>query len=64
MGFFVTGIDGQLGHDVMNKQAKRGYEGIGLDIQLTHNGVNNNSAVPQCPIISLILQIEKDTFKF
>ena len=29
MKVFVTGVAGQLGHDVMNELAKRGYEGIG-----------------------------------
>ena len=28
MKVFVTGVAGQLGHDVMNELAKRGYEGI------------------------------------
>ena len=32
MKFFVTGVGGQLGHDVINELAKRGYEGIGSDI--------------------------------
>lgn len=32
MRVFVTGVKGQLGHDVMNELAKRGYEGIGVDI--------------------------------
>ena len=32
MKVFVTGVAGQLGHDVMNELAKRGYEGIGTDI--------------------------------
>ena len=29
----VTGVGGQLGHDVMNELAKRGYAGIGSDVQ-------------------------------
>ena len=29
MKFFVTGVNGQLGHDVMNELYKRGHEGIG-----------------------------------
>ena len=33
MKVFVTGVGGQLGHDVMNELAKRGYEGIGSDVQ-------------------------------
>ncbi len=32
MKFFVTGVGGQLGYDVMNELAKRGYEAIGSDI--------------------------------
>ena len=33
MKFFVTGVGGQLGHDVMNELLKRGYEGVGSDMQ-------------------------------
>lgn len=32
MKFLVTGVGGQLGHDVMNELAKRGYEAVGTDI--------------------------------
>lgn len=30
--FFVTGVGGQLGHDVMNELLKRGHEGVDSDI--------------------------------
>ena len=33
MKVFVTGAKGQLGHDVMNELAKRGLEGIGVDVE-------------------------------
>ena len=33
MKVFVTGVNGQLGHDVMIELAKRGYRGIGSDLQ-------------------------------
>lgn len=33
MKVFVTGVNGQLGHDVMIELAKRGYQGIGSDLQ-------------------------------
>lgn len=49
MKFFVTGVNGQLGHDVMNELAKRGYEGIGSDILTKYSGVDDNSAVTQMP---------------
>lgn len=32
MRVLVTGVKGQLGHDVMNELAKRGIEGIGVDV--------------------------------
>ena len=32
MKVLVTGVNGQLGHDVMNELAKRGYEGVGVDV--------------------------------
>jgi len=32
MKVLVTGVGGQLGHDVMDELAKRGYEGVGSDI--------------------------------
>lgn len=32
MKVFVTGVGGQLGHDVMNELARRGYIGIGSDL--------------------------------
>ena len=41
MKFFVTGVGGQLGHDVMNELLKRGYEGVGSDIQENYSGVSD-----------------------
>lgn len=32
MRVFVTGVGGQLGHDVMNELMKRGYDSVGSDI--------------------------------
>ena len=45
MKFFVTGVGGQLGHDVMNELLKRGHEGVGSDIQENYSGVADGSAV-------------------
>ena len=39
MKALVTGVAGQLGHDVMNELARRGYEGIGSDIKETYSGI-------------------------
>ena len=45
MKVFVTGVAGQLGHDVMNELAKRGYEGIGTDIAPEYSGAADGTAV-------------------
>lgn len=49
MKFFVTGVAGQLGHDVMNELAKRGYEGVGSDIAPQYSGVEDGSSVTAMP---------------
>lgn len=33
MRVLVTGVKGQLGYDVMNELKKRGYEGVGVDVE-------------------------------
>ncbi len=53
MKIFVTGVNGQLGHDVMNELHKRGHEGIGSDLASAYKGVTDGSAVTQLPYISL-----------
>lgn len=53
MKVFVTGVNGQLGHDVMNELDKRGYEGVGSDITPQYNGVADDSAVTKMPYIGL-----------
>ena len=45
MKVFVTGVGGQLGHDVMNELHKRGYEGVGSDIAPQYSGIADGSAV-------------------
>ena len=53
MKFFVTGVGGQLGHDVMNELLKRGHEGVGSDIQEAYSGVTDGSAVTKAPYVAL-----------
>ena len=53
MKFFVTGVNGQLGHDVMNELAKRGHEGVGSDIADKYAGVADGSAVTAMPYVGL-----------
>mgnify|MGYP004529085555 FL=1 len=53
MKFFVTGVNGQLGHDVMNELSSRGYEGIGSDIAPKYSEIQDDSPVTKMPYISL-----------
>lgn len=53
MKVFVTGVSGQLGHDVMNELSKRGYEGIGSDIAETYSGVQDGTSVCTMPYVQL-----------
>lgn len=53
MKFFVTGVNGQLGHDVMNELHKRGHEGVGSDIAPAYAGVADGSAVTTMPYVGL-----------
>ena len=53
MKVFVTGVGGQLGHDVMNELAKRGYEGVGSDIAPEYSGAQDGSAVTTMPYVQM-----------
>lgn len=53
MKVFVTGVNGQLGHDVMNELAKRGYEGVGSDLKPEYAGVADGSSVTKASYVSL-----------
>ncbi len=63
MKIFVTGVNGQLGHDVMNELAKRGYEGVGSDLKPEYSGVMDGSPVTTLPYVSMDItdraQVEK-----
>jgi len=53
MKILVTGVGGQLGHDVMNEMARRGLEGTGSDIAPEYSGVADGSPVTQMPYVQL-----------
>lgn len=53
MKVFVTGVGGQLGHDVMNELHKRGYDGVGSDITPVYSGAADGSAVTNLPYIPM-----------
>ena len=60
MKVLETGVGGQLGHDVMNELAKRGYEGVGSDIAPEYSGVQDNSPVTTMPYVALDITNEDD----
>ncbi len=53
MKIFVTGVGGQLGHDVVNVASGRGHEVIGSDIAPQYSGVEDGSAVTRASYIQL-----------
>lgn len=53
MKFFVTGVNGQLGHDVMNELIKRGHSGTGSDLAPVYSGIDDGTAVTAAPYVSL-----------
>lgn len=58
MKVLVTGVCGQLGHDVMNELAKRNIEGVGSDLSKEYSGTPD-SAVTKMPYVSLDITDEE-----
>lgn len=59
MKVFVTGVAGQLGHDVMNELYQRGYNAIGSDIAPTYSGIQDGTAIEVLPYMQLDITDEK-----
>ena len=53
MKVFVTGVGGQLGHDVVNELHRRGIEAVGSDVAPAYGGVADGSAVTCAPYVQL-----------
>ena len=53
MKVFVTGVAGQLGHDVMNELASRGYTGVGTDLAESYSGIQDSTYVTTAEYVSL-----------
>ncbi|MBR7058319.1 MAG: sugar nucleotide-binding protein, partial [Stomatobaculum sp.] len=53
MKVFVTGVGGQLGHDVMNELYGRGIEAVGSDIAPSYSGVQDGTPVTGMPYVQL-----------
>lgn len=63
MKIFVTGVAGQLGHDVMNELASRGYTGIGTDLAETYSGIQDGSYVTKAEYVPLDITNAEDVMK-
>ena len=53
MKVFVTGVCGQLGHDVLNELVRRGIDAVGSDIQPAYAGTDDGSSVVRSPYVQL-----------
>ena len=53
MKILVTGVAGQLGHDVMNELAARGHEGVGSDLAPAYSGIADGSAVTKAAYVPM-----------
>lgn len=63
MKVFVTGVGGQLGHDVINELAKRGHECIGSDLAPEYSGIPDGTAVTTAPYVQLDITNAQDVIR-
>ena len=62
MRVFVTGANGQLGHDVVNEAVFRGYDVIASGTTLYYSGIDDGSAVTISPYVYLDITVEEDVY--
>lgn len=53
MKILVTGVAGQLGHDVMDELEKRGHIGVGSDLAPAYSGIADASAAARNEYVSM-----------
>jgi len=61
--YLVTGVNGQLGHDVMNELADRGAEAIGSGTAEQYHGVQDGSAVCSLPYVKMDITDQEEVEK-
>ncbi|MBR4224869.1 MAG: dTDP-4-dehydrorhamnose reductase [Oscillospiraceae bacterium] len=59
MDIFVTGVGGQLGHDLVNELVRRGHNVTGSDIAPVYSGIADGSAVTTAPYVQLDITDEQ-----
>ncbi|MCH3951213.1 MAG: dTDP-4-dehydrorhamnose reductase [Acidaminococcus sp.] len=62
MKVLVTGVNGQLGHDVMDELAKRNIEALGCGTSPAYKGIRNGSPVEFMPYCQLDITDRKQVF--
>lgn len=63
MKVFVTGVCGQLGHDVVNEARGRGHTVVGSDITPRYSGINDGSGVTQNEYVQLDITDQEAVLK-
>ncbi|MBP3729760.1 MAG: dTDP-4-dehydrorhamnose reductase [Lachnospiraceae bacterium] len=59
MRILVTGVNGQLGHDVINELDRRGHLAVGSDITEEYGGIPDGSPAAEAPYVQLDLTDER-----
>lgn len=62
MKLLVTGVCGQLGHDVVNNAIARGHEVYGSDIHPLYSGIADGSTVTSAPYVQLDITDKEAVF--
>lgn len=63
MKILVTGVNGQLGHDVMNELAKRNIEALGCGRALTYKGIRRGYAMGTMAYRQLDITNQRQVFE-
>lgn len=63
MKILVTGVNGQLGHDVMNELAKRNIEALGCGRALTYEGIRRGYAMETMAYRQLDITNQRQVFE-
>ena len=63
MRTFITGVNGQLGHDCLSEMIKRGHVAVGSDVQAAFSHVAGDSALTAVPYIRLDITDEQEVKK-
>ena len=63
MKVLVTGVAGQLGHDLVNELISQGIEAIGSDIAGSYSGIADNSHVTKAAYVSMDITDKESVIK-